>query len=184
VKKSKLEYFFIVTFSTLFASIIMWLLTQYFFIPYLGNNEVPTPSPSETISTPILQSPLTPIPQTQENIVRIRDITVILISTDIHSIKFSIEVEYNYDGESKAVVALHGSYLSDSDLLFSFGGNSEQVIERGHGKTTFDIDISYFEKDVLFFKAYIHPFPQPEEWIPIAESETVHVEMQRILETP
>ena len=85
--------------------------------------------------------------------------------------------------ELKAVVALHGNYVVDSDSLFSFGGNAEQVIEKGHGKITFNIEISYFERDELLLKAYIHPFPQPKEWIPIIESDMENVDLIRIVES-
>ncbi|MDR2568945.1 MAG: hypothetical protein LBD23_01440, partial [Oscillospiraceae bacterium] len=46
---------------------------------------------------------------------------------------------------------------------------------------TFEVDVYYFEKDELFFKAYIHP--SPEEWLPIAESEPVNIHLQMVLES-
>jgi len=167
----------------------MWFITQFILLPIFVNNKEPSHLPGDVTSTasphPILSlSPTsTPSPQIPENMVRIRNVKLISISKDIHSIKLSVEVEYNYGEELNAVVALHGNYVTDSDSLFSFGGDTEQVIEKGHGKILFNIEVSYFEKDELLLKAYIHPFPQPMEWIPITESEVENVDLKRIVES-
>ncbi|MDR2599802.1 MAG: hypothetical protein LBC73_05945 [Oscillospiraceae bacterium] len=134
---------------------------------------LPEPSPSAIVSTP------TPSPKIPENMVMIRSITHNSTSKDTHSINFTVVVDYNYDEDSKAVVTLHGRHAADSDTLTSFDIYSEQDIEKGYGSLTFEVDVYYFEKDELFFKAYIHP--SPEEWLPIAESEPVNVHLQLIL---
>lgn len=122
-------------------------------------------------------------PSTQfDNWIRVREIHIESISEYTNIITCAVTVEYNYEGDgSRAIIALHGNYV-EVESWASFGLDSEDVIEIGYGRHTFTVDVVVPEWNDFSFIGYIHPFIRTDEWLPIAISNPVEIDVKKIYE--
>ena len=139
--------------------------------------------PIDLSTAPVAINDAIPSQTESESWIRLRTVMYDSLSEELYAVRFSVTVEYKYEGDNpEAVVAIHGNNLF-VDSWTSFGTTSDIVIGNGYGKHTFEVDVQVPEWNEFSFIAYIHPLTNDDEWFPIAISEPVDIDVKIIYET-
>ena len=106
----------------------------------------------------------------KESWVKIENVCVTPSNSGDDTVEVNLDVRYSLGQKDSALLAVMCNY-AQQDSFTSMGSEGEKIIDHGDGMYSFHVSFIIPEWDDVSIRAYIHPYPLPDQWEPIAESE-------------
>lgn len=113
----------------------------------------------------------------KESWVKIQSASVTPSSDGSDSVVVDLDVRYSLGEKDSALLAVMCNY-AQQDSFTSMGLDGETIIDHGDGAHSFRVSFILPEWDEVSIRAYIHPYPLPDQWEPIAVSEIIELPIE------